>query len=536
MTINQASAELFDPTGLTSLGALTSARNIQWQDILSQKGSATFEVPLDDSLTSSITDRCVVKFSLYGSVRFACRITSEVVQLAVDGRRWLRFESQPGLLQLLDDAVVLPELGLTSSSAASRLFGFMSVDGAWRITANWQAPLGSAWSTDIYRPKYPPDMATENPDWIAFDDPEDPTVPHNTYNYFRYEFTVAGTDYENFQFTFTADNFLTLYMDGEEIISPDPTHPFGWQTSTTVTAQLAPGDHVLAAKVLNGGPGAPVPGPMGLIGFVFNLDSATGLTTTELVQTDTVNWIVAKTPMPGWTRAQVLKQLVTEAQTRGSLGPSLLTINFTDTEDTDSVSWADAPDQYEFSVTTTGLADVASQLAESAIDVAVDPVTMELNCWVRKGSDLSGSVALTLGDAGGNLKSHETTKTVTRFTDVYTQLADGSWQVTTDSAGVTAVGGHVEVGLSVSTSADDTATNLALVQLAESAQPLIAATSQPSSLIGAQGYIDYDVGDTITVPAHRNAGTMKARVLAVTVDATGDVISVWPQFVLDGSV
>lgn len=544
MTIQRATADLYDPTGVTLIGALTNARNIKWQDILSQSGTASFEIPLDDTITASIADRCIVKFSLYGAVRFGCRISTEAVQLAVDGRRWLRFENQPGLLQMLADALVMPEYGLdaaslgaNSTAAGSRIFGFMSIDGPWRVTADWQAPLASSWATDPYRPKSPPDLAINNPDWIAFDDPTDPTVPNGTYNYFRCLMTVPGIDVVSLQFTFTGDNFFTLYFDGVELISADLTQPFGWMTSKQVSVNALPGDHMLAAKVLNAGIGPPVPGPMGLIGVVYNLDAATGQRTTVFVQTDTVNWIVAKTPVPGWTRAQVLKKLVEEAQAVPCAGPAALTIGFTDTDDSASVPWADAPDEYTFSVASSNLADIATQLTESGMDVDVDPSTMTLNAWVRRGSNLSGSVELKLGDASGTLRGYETKKTVARFTDVISQLSDGTWVQTTDAAAVTALGGHVQVGLALgSTSTPDSAMRLSEGLLAESAIPQIEVTSQPSALAGAQAYIDYQMGDTITVPGHRNAGTMKARVLSITVDNSGDVLAVWPQFVPDLSV
>lgn len=534
MTIERATAELFDPTGVTSLGTLDNAHNIQWQDILSQQGTATAELPLADTVTAAIVDRCIVKFTLYGSVRFGCRLTSEIVQLAVDGRRWLRFESQPGLLQLLGDGVVLPELGLANTSAATRIFGFMSVDGPWRVTGDWQAPQGYPFASETIRVGVPPDLALPNPDWIGYVDP-DTSRPDGTIDYLRREFTLVSV--ETLEFVFTADNFLDLYLDGEPLVAADLTNPLGFLNTTSVKAKLQPGDHVLAAKVTNA-PNNGAGNPMGLIGVVYPLDSL-GNRSGVYIQTDTTTWTCTSSTVaiPGWTRAQVLKKLVEEAQTAGAFGPSALTVGFTDTDDSDSNPWADAPDEYQLPIGTVNLADVATQLAESGIDVEVDAATMTLNAWARKGSDLSGSIALTLGPDGGNLKSYETTKTVARFTDVIAQLADGSWQETTDSGAVTAVGGHVFVALSLgSTSETDTATNIALAQLAQSAQPMISATAQPSCLDGDQVYIDYDMGDTITVPAHRNDGTMKARVLGITVDSSVDVLDVWPQLVLDGSV
>ena len=64
------------------------------------------------------------------------------------------------------------------------------------------------------------------------------------------------------------------------------------------------------------------------------------------------------------------------------------------------------------------IVQVATQLAESNLDVWVNPATMTLRAYKRKGSDLSATVALTLGADDGTLKAYETTKAVARRTRV----------------------------------------------------------------------------------------------------------------------
>jgi hypothetical protein len=523
---------LYDKRGHTLLANLTNARKVAWQDELSKMGSGSFEVPLADASTALIADRCIVKFSLFGAIRMACRIVTESCVLAVDGITWLRFENQPGLLSLLGDAVVLPEYGLGRRSRSQRNFGFMSADGPWRVTSDWGAPLGNTWATDVPRHGYPPTLRAANPYWIAASPGPAVAVPAGTVNYFRHIFNTASPTYVNI--LATADNFLTLYVDGDEIISPNPEHPFGWREAPGVSLVLSAGNHVFAAKVENAvGLGTGGSSPIGFILAVQTLDTS-GVSTGVVMRTNLTDWIAHDgTPEPGWFRAQVLKTLFDEAVARGVVGPSYLTLGFTATADSASAAWTDRG-QFVFSVASQTLAEVATQLAETLLDVHVDPVAIKLNAWNRKGSDKSATVQLKLGADAGTLKAYETTKSVARRTRVVTQLADGSWTTTTDDAGLAAVG-LVETGASVgSASSVTTAYTAALAVLKEAAAPLMTASGEPSTLTGAKPYVDYQLGDTITVPGHRG-GTAKARVLAITVDGSSDTVRAWPELAEDRS-
>jgi hypothetical protein len=532
MSVDTVTAELFNPTGITSLGVLTNARNIKWQHELSKKGSASFEVPLADA--GSITDRCIVKFSWRGAVRFGCRIVAEQCTLAVDGKRWIKFDNQPGLLSMLGDAVVYPEYPLTRKSAADRAFGFMSLAGSWRDPADWGAPAGYLMSAETTaRVGKPEAILPYNPYWISTAGPAT-NVSAGAIDWFRYQFTTASDG--TLSILTTADNFLTLYIDGEEQLRPDPANTHAWRDAFTVPAFLKAGTHVLAAKAENiwGGTIAGV-SPIAFVLVALNLDSA-GIPTGVLLKTDLTHWeCYTTTGEPGWRRAQVLGKLHAEAVARSVPGPSNLTLGFDDTLDTDGQSWTDVG-SYVFPIGSLPLDEVASQLCEASMDVDVDPITMTLNAWKRRGSDLSSTVTLTLGDAGGSLKQYDTTRQAAAHTAILTQLSDGQWVETLDSAGVTA-SGRLEVGISVGSastlvSAAASATDL----LAVYAQQQVSVTGEPSSLVGAVPYVDYGLGDTITVPGHRASGTLKGRVLSITVDGSQTPVRAWPELVLDRSV
>jgi len=525
---------LYASDGTTFISDLTTARNIQWLHELSKPGTASFEIPLADA--GDIADRCIVKFSWKGAIRFGVRITSEQCSLAVDGTRWVKFDNQPGLLSLLSDAVVYPENGLNRRSAQSRSFGYMSKDGDWRDPTEWVTPQTAAFGGGTHGPNPKALLPYDrNWFWIGYTDP-DTSQPVDTVNFFRKTFTL--TDAADLVLITSADNFGDVYIDNEQVVTADRTGATSWFNAQFIPLRLDAGDHLIAAKCQNTSYTWTPPGALNPMAFMATLMFVDGngqpIRDSFVIHTDDTWEVSSGVPEPGWGRAWVLHTLVTEAQDRGVLGPSLLTMDFDVTQDSDSVTWSDRG-EFTFDVGTVNLSDIATQLAESLVDFDVAADTMTLQAWNRRGSDLSATVELQLGEDDGTLMSYDTTRTTARFTSVLTQLADGTWIDTLDTAGVSATG-LIEVGLNIgSTSSLVTAANVARAQLAESAAILVSSTAKPSVLEGALPYVDYSLGDSITVPAHRADGTMRARVLSITVDGSGDTVQAWPEFVIDNS-
>ncbi len=524
---------LYDPTGVSWLADLTHARAITWQHELSKPGTASFEVPLADA--GLITDLCIVKFSWHGAIRFGARIRTSEIQLAVDGTRWVKYADQPGLLTLLDDAVVYPEYGLNRASPGVRNFGYMSQDGPWRNHAEWQAPQATTWG-DSPGPhhNYPLIFGQVDPTvaWIAFNDPS-VSAPGSAINYYRgtFHFTLP----HDLTLFATGDNFLDLYLDGQQIIAADRLNAAAFMNATQLNIQLGPGNHLFAAKVENSPRVSPGYNPVALMLTLLQTgDDGNPVPGDAVIRTDTTHWLVNDgDPEPGWPRAWVLQQLITEAQTRGVLGPGLLALDFDHATDSDGEAWTDRG-SYAVDVGTITLGDLATQLSEAEIDVDVDADTMTFRCFNRKGADLSATVTLALGDAEGTLTDYGITRTATRFTRVLTQLYDGVWVATSDSAGIAEVG-LIETALNLgSTSSAITATGVAQAQLAESASPLVSATGAPTTLAGPLPYVDYGLGDSITVPGY-TGDPVKARILSITVDGSGEIVRAWPEFVQDPS-
>ena len=166
MTIATVVTDLYDRDGVTLLAAGLDA-TVTWQDELSRPGTATVRIPADQA--ALVADRTILKFSLGGQVRYGCRVTGETTQLAVDNLTTIHVElpSQPGLLSMLADAVVLPEYGVHRISSAERTFGFMSKRGAWYHDADWSTPATYPMAGDTVRTGHPASLAATNPDWIG---------------------------------------------------------------------------------------------------------------------------------------------------------------------------------------------------------------------------------------------------------------------------------------------------------------------------------------------------------------------------------
>lgn len=531
--------------GLTDLGALTNARNIQWQEALNHPGSVTFEVPMDDAATALLVDRRIVKCAWFRDstnvASFACRIQGEAVQIAADGNRWLRFENMPGLMSLLSDAVVYPEYGYTGTGIEKRVTspdrhaGYMSASGgAWYRSADWVAPpTPRTWGTGAHGKK-PAGFKAFDPtaQWIS---PYDPDVSQtaSAVSYGRGAFYAS--DPMDVRIMYAFDDYGDLWVDGQQVVTADRTQHNQWVTDQTVDVRVSAGEHVVAFYNSNAPYVSGHDNPVAAILSVRQLDSKGNPTGSPLLNTNATDWQVNDgTNEPAYRKAQILLRFFAEAADRGVLGITTLNHGWTDTDDSNGSAWSDLA-AFVFPIATTTLLDIALQLCEQGMDARTDASTMTLKLYKRLGTDRSGSVALTPGDAGGTLKSYALQKTPVQYTSVLTQLSTGEWVVTSDAGQVSSVG-LIESGVSLGTvSSASSAATVANRQLETAAYPAVGIEIETAMSGGPIPYVDYDLGDTITVPGLRNSGTMKARVMAITVDWSEENVRVWPEVLEDRS-
>lgn len=528
VTSGAPSIALFDEDG-NWLANLPNAAGITWQHELSAPGALSCRLPLDDVSTAQATPKRILKVFWRGQARLAARIDSSGVTVAVDGRRWREFSNLPGVLNMLADGLIYPETGLDHATSSQRWFGYMSRTGSWTSSGNWTSALGAAYndSSQGYFSRQPEGLSYPNPSWIAKRDITS-IEPAGQVQVFRRGFTTTTANL-NYQILATADDFLTLWLDGEQLYSTDSQKPYQWQELQQITGVLPAGYHVLAAKVVN----------MkwyghNVMGFILTMQQlqADGevVLGSPIVNTNS-GWAVADNA-PGFRRADVIATIFGEALARGVKAFQVLTLGFTHDRDSHGVAWSDAPGEYELDTMTTVL-DGVQTMTEKALDVDVDADTLTLHGYNRAGADKFSTVKL---DVGVSLVDHRVERVEAKGNTALVQLADGTYAEQVDAAS-DAEYGRIEVGLQLGSTADtDTAAEVATAAFAESADTAYSITSTASTLAGPQVYVDWTVGDSIGVPDETATGYLKARVMSVTVDASSDgPPKVTPELVLDRS-
>jgi hypothetical protein len=509
------------------LGPLTVVTGGSWQHELSAPGSLTCRVGEDDPLYADLTPKRIIKAWWRGAARMAARIDSSAVELAVDGRRWREFNQIPGILNTLADGVVYPEFGLDHATSGQRSFGYMSKHGAWVDSGNWTYALGAAYnSSQFYSSRQPEGLSFPNPWWIAKNDITSDEVAGQE-QVFRRRFTTA-TDNMNYQILATADDFLTLWLDGEKLYESGSQEPYQWQTLQQITGVLPAGTHQLAAKVTN----------MkwhghNIMGFILTLQQlqASGevVVAPPVVNTGT-SWVVADNG-PGFRRGDVLATIFDEARARGVGAFSVLSRGFTHSLDSNGDAWTDDPGEYALDVMSTVL-DAVPALTETSIDVDVDFDTLTLQVFNRKGSDLSGTVTL---EAGVSLKVDRVERVEAKFNTALVQKSDGTYVEVQDAASVAAYD-RIETGLQIgSTASTNTAQKVATAAFLENADTAFTFTVTVSTLAGPQPYVDFGLGDSITL-INDEGTTMPVRILTITIDASSELPGVTLEVTVDRSV
>lgn len=534
---------LYETDGVTRLGWLSKARNITWQEVNNQPGQGSFEVPLDDAMTPLLTGRRIVRMTWYhGGVpigKFAIRLQNEKVQLATDGKKWIRFENQPGLLSVLGNAVIMPEAGLQTDSGPTRYLGCMSTPGPWKIPTDWGVPRGRRWAdtTGGFRDRRPHEFRGFDPDamWLSLYDP-DVSQPPGTYNYFLRTITFAEP--MHVEMLYAADNYPHVFIDDDLLASWGPPGLNEWTQGHILQHHFEAGDHIIAVPVKNSR-AVTDPNPIAFIMSARQIDAkGKPVDGTILFRTDTDNWTVhADAPDPGWHRAQGLWTLAHEAIDRGVAGIIHVGFAFGNKRGSHGEAWTDRG-QFAFPATRTSLLEATRQLTESDMNVWMRPWSMKLCAAKRRGKDRSGSVAYLLGEDGGTLMTMESANRTARYNTLIGRHNDGSYVVVKDDDSIAGIN-RIEAGLSLgSAGSDHTAERIMQHHIDLNSTPKAQGTAQASVLDPTQPipYLDFQVGDTITIPGRRGGDPMKSRVLSITVDATGETVHAWPTFHEDTSV
>lgn len=350
-------------------------------------GAGSFKVSKRDvkilENPSLIAYRKYVKIRLNGTVvgGFIIQTKKTVIVGAGEEADEMWEVSGEGQRSASRDAAVYPALGLKATSADTRYFNFATEQGAWYKPAEWSNAVGvlgylwpnSWWGT---APAEWPDARTA--DWIW-----DRAVPYampQGYVYFRKEFTVATTGAHSL--FFAVDDAAEVYVDGELLHT---TAEHAWQETTRIDLDLEAGPHVLGIKAYNWKNDA----PGGLIVAFFKVGDPLVPSSAQLMFTSDATWKIRPYPTvePGWSIGDVLLTLLNEAKARGVRFAQNWTPNFTGSVDSGGNSWGD-PIPFSFTVGAT-YEDVIEAIEEMGCDIYVDPDTLQVYAWKKRGSDKS---------------------------------------------------------------------------------------------------------------------------------------------------
>lgn len=507
--------DIYKPDGVTRITTVPRRRGVSWLDEVNAPGTGSFEIHLHDELLSKYPDLLdqfnIVKVFVNGEPRKAwviedvnpTRVTS-----GDDSANWVKVSGR-GIMALLENAVIYPEYGLREFVSEDRRFSFASAEGVWYNATEWVTPVAVKWTDDTTPRKGRP-VGWPDPDaaWLWSSSSNLNAPPGR--NWFRTVFDIGGAPLEVIVYA-TADNQFNAFMDGELILSSG-TNTGAFREIYEWHMTLAPGVHTFAAEVVNYGTRTTADdgNPAGFIFTMKGVGDDGGPTDTVIIRSAAANTKVKPYGRPpGWRGASILQQLIIEAQNRQVRSLMPITFSFDNTYDSAGLAWDDQQDRVA-KVGTTDLYDLAQQIIELSLDLEID-TEFVLHAWRERGSDLSNSIRLVpsrnltaaIGTVrAGKLRNQALLKFEGGWIELYTAVSKERY-------------GRREVGLSVGTAASIEQTVLTGASaVREVAAPEKTIPVSYTSAVGPQPYVDYNLGDWITVP-DVFTGMVKARLMSI---------------------
>lgn len=361
-----------DPTSLSELRA---------------HGAGSFKVSKSDAKIlenpSLIEYRKYVKVRLNGSVvgGFIIQTKRTVIVGAGEESDEMWEVSGEGPRSWVRDASVYPARGLKARSSDTRYFNFATEQGSWYNPAQWTNAVvcwnwnqaGNWYGT---APSEWPDAP--NAKWIW--DRSGPFQMPQGFVYFRREFTVPSD--ASYSMFVACDDQAEVFVDGELLHT---TTYNAWQDTNRIDFDLTTGSHVIGIRAYNYRPD----GPGGVLAALFKYGNPLVPTSAELVLVSDTQWKIQAYPSvePGWSMGDVLLTLLDEAADRGIRFAQNWTPTFSAALDSSGESWG-TPVPWSFTVGAT-YEDVIESIEEMGCDIWVNPDTLEINAWKKRGVDRS---------------------------------------------------------------------------------------------------------------------------------------------------
>lgn len=255
-------------------------------------------------------------------------------------------------------------------------------------------------------------------------------------------------------------------------------------------------------------------------GFLFTaweIDDA-NKPTNLILRSRATDWEVTTTA-PKHLPAMVLRTLMEEATTRGAYRFSKFTYGFSQSAPT-SGTWSTKAD-ISLKVGTS-LLQVLDTMVDLGHDFWVNPVTTRLDAWESRGA--TKSVTLALED---NLMEYATRAEPKLKTQALIRTKEG-WTQTSVNADTN---GRRETYLEYGNMRDeDTARATAQKLLRRTGKTQLVATKVAAIVkSGATPYVDFTVGDVVTVPNATGTSTLTARVLTIAMVHDGKNVRFMPE-------
>lgn len=240
------------------------------------------------------------------------------------------------------------------------------------------------------------------------------------------------------------------------------------------------------------------------------------------IRTNT-DWKVSSVE-PKWRPAIILRTLIQEAADRGVYRLNGITYNFSATGPT-SGSWTSSVD---LTIRVgSDLLTVLDDMVDLGIDFWLNPSTMVLSAWESRGTDRTATVLL---DTGVNLMRFSTTTEQQLKTVALVRSKDG-WLVAAQDT-LRTTNGRREMFLEYgNTASEDVARTQARQVLARTGKSQVVANAvEVAVTTGAVPYVDFNVGDTVSIPdPSGNGGRGTARVLSIALKEEGGGVKFSPE-------
>jgi len=279
-----------DPTQY--LGKIKARQEPSYLEQLKATGNGSFKVNTNGKQIKAhpelIHNRVIIKHVIDGETIGAWILdtsTKKIISTNEHGDEIAQYAG-PGLKGWLEDAFVLPEGGLKTSSKDTRSFSFASKDGDWYNPADWSNVTVMHRVHTAKKPwangpdKWPEEALKAR--WVWSQDGTSAATPIGT-SFFRIRvpISIAGT----YSLYLSVDDYYTLYLNGEEIAKSDPEGS-AWFEARKISLDLTTGTHTIGIRATTKGGQAGI--ALALYRTVESIDPISQGTCTMSASTDVI--------------------------------------------------------------------------------------------------------------------------------------------------------------------------------------------------------------------------------------------------------